>query len=988
MHFPIVTINTKFLNSLQPEWLKYQFKKLVNTSRAKKLEKSHDPLALVAHTGLSSRNTSSYYVTYPTSVVDYDDEYQLDDIQTNSEDLLTSAINSGNAGRNNRRAYVQEEVVEGANETRNVQRTLRNSYSGNTSTIQCYNCSGKGYYARNCLKPRVRDSKYFMKQMLLVKQDEAEVILTDEQNNFLFADASRMEEIEDLSANTCLMARIQPTNQSSDVGPSYNSDFVSEVQSSSINENEEQIDNVDKLDDASKSQQKMKGKMNDPIAVANKQNYWIVDYQQINALYKDFVPQKELSDEQKYFPSSFIPSAKNSKETAYIPASMPSLRHNLFSVGQFCVGDLEVTFRSKTCYVQNLEGDDFLTGGRKSNLYTISISDMAASLPVCLMSKATLTKSWLWHRRLSHLNFDTINDLTRLDLVDGLLKFKYEMDHLCSACEKGKSKKASHSPKLVSNETLEIIKKFIAQAQLNYKAKVCKIRTENGTEFKNATLKAYYEKLGIMQQLLTARTPQQNGVVKRRNRTLVEAAQTMLIFSLLPEFLWVEAVATAFTQNRSIIYTQYNKTPYCFTQKQNLEYFHVFGSLCYPINDRDDLGKMKPKADIGMFIVMSDASSVVTYTSVYTDSKPWRYYKEDLHPPSPIETPYVPESKLPEYLEPSDDEELLEDHPLPADASPIPASPDYMAYFDPEEDLEEDPEDDQTDYPADGGDGDDEPFDDDDDDDTNDEDPEEEPFEDEEDDEEEEEHLALADSSVVPIIDPVLLAGDTEALEADEPTHTPGSPIIIPLSQTRLRRTRKTVRPEPPMSASMEACIARHAGLPSPPLLVPYLPLPLPSPLTTSPTDTGAPLGYRATRIRMRTLLTSTSRRTDIPEADMPPRKRACLTTPALGFDIEESSTTGAARLPGPTKSDLRRYRVEQTEGVNERVTELDTTIRQQTDEFEIRLEEAQDDRTLLRARVNTLFRDRPDHHRTTMLMDREAMYAAVPNTPLNFKNL
>ncbi|GJY19399.1 integrase, catalytic region, zinc finger, CCHC-type containing protein [Tanacetum coccineum] len=98
---------------------------------------------------------------------------------------------------------------------------------------------------------------------------------------------------------------------------------------------------------------------------------------------------------------------------------MTGLGHNLFSVGQFCDGDLEVAFRSKTCYVRNLEGDDLLTGGRDSNLYTISISDMSASSPICLMSKATLTKSWLWHRRLSHLNFGTINDLTKLDLVDG-----------------------------------------------------------------------------------------------------------------------------------------------------------------------------------------------------------------------------------------------------------------------------------------------------------------------------------------------------------------------------------------------------------------------------------------------------------------------------------------------------------------------------------------------------------------------------------------
>nr|GFD49718.1 hypothetical protein [Tanacetum cinerariifolium] len=121
--------------------------------------------------------------------------------------------------------------------------------------------------------------------------------------------------------------------------------------------------------------------------------------------------------------------------------------------------------------------------------------------------------------------------------------------------------------------------------------------------------------------------------------------------------------------------------------------------------------------------------------------------------------------------------------------------------------------------------------------DTDDED--EEPFEDEEDDEEEEEHLAPADSSTVPIVDLVLPAGDTEALEADEHTPTPRLPhTIIPLSQTRLRRARKTVRLEPSMSASMKACIARHVALLSPPLPVPSPPLPLPSPLTTSPTDT------------------------------------------------------------------------------------------------------------------------------------------------------
>ncbi|GJT51444.1 integrase, catalytic region, zinc finger, CCHC-type containing protein [Tanacetum coccineum] len=119
------------------------------------------------------------------------------------------------------------------NDAGNIQRTLRTASSGTVANVQCYNCSEKGHYARNFPKPRVRDSKYFMEQMLLAKHDEAGVILTDEQNDFLFVDASWIEEIEELSANICLMARIQPANIDSEAGPNYNSAFLSEVQTPS-----------------------------------------------------------------------------------------------------------------------------------------------------------------------------------------------------------------------------------------------------------------------------------------------------------------------------------------------------------------------------------------------------------------------------------------------------------------------------------------------------------------------------------------------------------------------------------------------------------------------------------------------------------------------------------------------------------------------------------------------------------------------------------
>nr|GFA38168.1 retrovirus-related Pol polyprotein from transposon TNT 1-94 [Tanacetum cinerariifolium] len=127
------------------------------------------------------------------------------------------------------------------------------------------------------------------------------------------------------------------------------------------------------------------------------------------------------------------------------------LSHNLFSVGQFYDSDLEVAFRKDACFVRNLEGVDLLKGDRLTNLYTINLNEMASASPICVMARTSSTKSWLWHQRLSHLNFKTINDLARYDLVAGLPKFKYHKEHLCPSCEQGKSKRASHPPKPVLN---------------------------------------------------------------------------------------------------------------------------------------------------------------------------------------------------------------------------------------------------------------------------------------------------------------------------------------------------------------------------------------------------------------------------------------------------------------------------------------------------------------------------------------------------------
>nr|GEY66230.1 Gag-Pol polyprotein [Tanacetum cinerariifolium] len=268
----------------------------------------------------------------------------------------------------------------------------------------------------------------------------------------------------------------------------------------------------------------------------------------------------------------------------------------------------EVAFRRNTCFIRDLDGVDLLKGNRSTNLYTINLYDMASASPICLMAHATPTKSWLWHQRLSHLNFDTVNDLAKNYLVSGLPKFKYAKEHLCPSCEQGKRKRASHPPKLVPNSKQRL---HLLHMDLCGLMRVASIKGKR-TEFKNQVLKEYFDSVGITHETSAAKTPQQNEVVERRNRTLIEAARTMLIFSHDPLFLWAEAISIAcYTQNRSIIHRRFNKTPYELIQgrKLDISYLHVFGALCYPKNDHEDIGKLGAKGDIGFFIGYS-ANSV------------------------------------------------------------------------------------------------------------------------------------------------------------------------------------------------------------------------------------------------------------------------------------------------------------------------------------------------------------------------------------------
>ncbi|GJX60085.1 retrovirus-related pol polyprotein from transposon TNT 1-94 [Tanacetum coccineum] len=275
------------------------------------------------------------------------------------------------------------------------------------------------------------------------------------------------------------------------------------------------------------------------------------------------------------------------------------LNHNLFSIGQFYYADLEVAFRKSTCFVRDLQGNNLLTGNYGSDLYIISLQETTSSTLICFMAKASPTQAWLWHQRLSYLNIDYINLLSKKDIVIGLPKLKYVKDQLCSSCEVSKAKRSLFKIKVVPS----------SKGRLNL------LHLDLCTEFLNKTLHTYFKEEGIEHQTST-RTSEQNDIVERLNRTLVEAARTMLSASKFPLFFWAKAITTAcYTQNRSIIIPTHEKTAYHIINdiKPSMRHLPIFGCTCYLTRDGENLDKVKEKGDM---CILFDEIKEMTETSV------------------------------------------------------------------------------------------------------------------------------------------------------------------------------------------------------------------------------------------------------------------------------------------------------------------------------------------------------------------------------------
>ncbi|KAJ9565079.1 hypothetical protein OSB04_001045 [Centaurea solstitialis] len=316
------------------------------------------------------------------------------------------------------------------------------------------------------------------------------------------------------------------------------------------------------------------------------------------------------------------------KRVAYVEGLM----HNLLSISQLCDKNHKVSFSKKKCKVKNRRKEVILTGVRQADIYIINMNTSTDNF--YFVSRASSDTNWLWHKRLSHLNFKTLNQLCINNLVVGLPDFRYTKVSLCSACEKGKQTRASFKSKQISSissplqllhmdlfgpvnvqsiagkkYTLVIVDEysrytwvfflrsksdapeeiilFVRKMERLNNLTVRSIRSDHGTEFKNSTLKTFFDQKGISQNFSSVRTPQQNGVAERRNRTLIEAARSI-----------------------SLIVKRFRRTPYELfrNRKPSIEHLHIFGCVCYILNNKDNLGKFDSKSDDRIFLGYSSIS--------------------------------------------------------------------------------------------------------------------------------------------------------------------------------------------------------------------------------------------------------------------------------------------------------------------------------------------------------------------------------------------
>nr|GEV75057.1 hypothetical protein [Tanacetum cinerariifolium] len=592
-------LNFKFLNNLQPEWKQYA--------------------TMMRHNkNLMGINIDALYNILKQNQGDVNDDMGLKKktVVVNSYPLALIAEKTKSANKKQEFVKLNDKKVEKKDDEKNQ----------DMSKVKCYNYKKKGHFAKDYKKTKVKDYNYYKTKMLLAKKDSDEQVLLAKDQAWMESSSDSNKEI---NANMVFMAQIEKVLSDSDERSSSAEEtiakvayYTSEYESESEFETSEYYDNstnyglfVNNDDD-----QEI---FHDAIEFAcenfiEKHIDSQKDYDKFEVDYNDSKEKEHLVDKKKPRDSLNVRSKSNSNKS--LPRTvhrwLPKMRQLAEPVAKW-IPKIYLWIFDSGC-------SKHMTGNR-----------------------ALLTN--FVEKFLGTVRF-------------GLPKMKFEKDHMCSACEQRKIHQKHHKSKtaFASNKPLyllhmdlcglmhvesingkryvlvvvddyswytwvfflhskdeasDVIISFIKKSQVNLQLQVQRVRTDNGTEFKNKTLAKFFDEVGITLQFFAARTLQQNDVMERRNQTLVEAARTMLTFANLPFFLWAEAIVMAcFTQNRSIIHKRFDKTPYELMNKRkpNIKFFRVFRCRCYLLNDYEDVGKLKAKGDIGMFIMKSSTTNVET----------------------------------------------------------------------------------------------------------------------------------------------------------------------------------------------------------------------------------------------------------------------------------------------------------------------------------------------------------------------------------------